>query len=185
MTPGIVAVALLSLSVSQARVWVSGTSTVQPWKCAARAVDARIADLPAEPLTLANVTSASGGSVHIAVAALDCSNDTMNEHLRNALQAKDHPQIHFELKSYQLTPAQGGKAKLAIDGALTMGGATKAIHIDAVATELPVGKIRVTGEYALDMKDYGLKPPELFFGAMRVDPRVVVGFELTLPATQR
>jgi len=181
MTPGIVAAVVLSMSVSQARVWVSGTSTVQPWKCAAKSVDAPIAGLPAEPLTLANVTSASGGSVHIDVAALDCANDTMNEHLRNALKAKDHPQIHFELKSYRLNPAQGGKATLAIDGALTMGGATRDIHIDAVATELPAGKVRVTGAYALDMKDYGLKPPELFFGAMKVDPKVVVGFEVTLP----
>jgi len=167
---------------AQARVWVSGTSTVQPWKCAAKAVDARVAGLPSEPLTLANVASASGGSVRIEVAALDCSNDTMNEHLRTALKAKDHPQIRFELKSYQLAAPQGGKAKLAVEGALTLGGATKDIRMDATATALAGGKIAVTGEYALDMKDYGLKPPELFFGAMKVDPKVVVGFELKLAA---
>jgi polyisoprenoid-binding protein YceI len=187
---GIAAAMVLSLAVAgdgattpaQAKVWVSGTSTVQPWKCAAKVVDARIAGLPSEPLTLANVTAASGGSVRIDVAALDCSNDTMNEHMRNALQAKDHPQIRFDLKSYQLAAAQGGKAKLALEGALTMGGATRAVHVDATATELSGGKIGVAGECALDMKDYGLKPPELFFGAMKVDPKVVVGFELTLSA---
>ena len=187
---GIAAALLLSMAVAgddatvpaQAKVWVSGTSTVQPWKCAAKAVDARLAGLPSEPLTLANVTSASGGSVRIDVAALDCANDTMNEHLRNALQAKDHPQIRFELKSYQLAAAQDGKAKLAIDGALILGGTTKAVRLDATATELAGGKIGITGEYALDMKDYSLKPPELFFGAMKVDPKVVVGFELKLAA---
>jgi len=187
---GIVSATVLTLAVAgdastvpaEAKVWVSGTSTVQPWKCAAKAVDARLAGLPAEPLTLANVTSASGGSVRIDVAALDCSNDTMNEHLRNALQAKAHPQIGFELRSYQLAAAQGGKATLAIDGALTMGGTTKPIHVAATATQLLGGKIGVTGECALNMKDYGLKPPELFFGAMKVDPKVVVGFELKLSA---
>jgi polyisoprenoid-binding protein YceI len=165
---------------AQAKVWVSGNSTVQPWKCAAKAVDARIAGLSTDPLTLATITSATGGSVRIEVAALDCANDTMNEHLRNALQAEDHPQLRFELKSYHLGAGQGGKATLSLDGALTMGGATKAVHVNATATELAGGKIAVTGEYALDMKDYGLKPPELFFGAMKVDPKVVIGFELKL-----
>lgn len=187
---GIVAAMTLMLAVAadaptfpaQAKVWVSGTSTVQPWKCAAKAVDARIAGLPSERLTLANVTAASGGFVRIDVAALDCSNDTMNEHMRNALKAKEHPQIRFELSSYQLAAAQGGKAKLGLEGSLTMGGTSKAIHVDATATELAGGKIGVTGQYALDMKEYGLKPPELFFGAMKVDPKVVIGFELKLSA---
>lgn len=191
-TLGVVAVTLASLAVAgdgsavpvaQAKLWVSGTSTVQPWKCAAKSVDARILGLPEEALTLAALTSASGGTARIDVASLDCSNDTMNEHLRNALQAKDYPQIRFELKSYLLGAAQGGKASLAIEGALTLGGVTKPIHLDATATELPGGTVGVTGQYALAMTDYGLKPPELFFGAMKVDPKVVVGFELKLIAT--
>jgi polyisoprenoid-binding protein YceI len=168
---------------AQAKLWVSGTSTVQPWKCAAKAVDARITGLAGEgPITLANISSVAGGSAQLDVAALDCSNDTMNEHLRNALQAKEHPRIQFEVKSYQLGAAQGGKAKLALEGSLTLAGTTKPIHIDATAAELAGGKVTVTGEYALDMKDFGVKPPELFFGAMKVGPRVVIGFELKLAA---
>jgi len=190
---GVVAVTLASLAVAgdgsavpaQARLWVSGTSTVQPWKCAAKAVDARITGLPEEALTLATITSASGGTARIDVAALDCSNDTMNEHLRHALEAKDHPQIRFEVKSYQLSAAQGGKAKLALEGALTLGGVTKTIHVDATATGLPGDTVDVTGQYALNMTDYGLKPPELFFGTMKVDPKVVVGFELKISAASQ
>jgi polyisoprenoid-binding protein YceI len=139
-----------------------------------------VAGLPDEPLTLATLTTASGGAARIDVAALDCSNDTMNEHLRNALLAKDHPQIRFEVTSYQLGTSKGGKATLALEGTLTLGGTTKAIHLDATATGLPGGAVAIAGEHALNMKDYGLKPPELFFGAMKVDPKVVVGFELRL-----
>jgi polyisoprenoid-binding protein YceI len=188
---GVIAVALASLAVAgdgnavsaaQAKLWVSGTSSVQPWKCAAKSVDARITGLPEEGLTLATITSASGATARIDVASLDCSNDTMNEHLRNALKAKDHPQVRFEVKSYQLGAAQGGKARLALEGVLTLGGVTRPIHVDATATELPGGTVGVAGQYALTMTDFGLKPPELFFGAMKVDPKVVVGFELKISA---
>jgi len=167
-------------TAAQTKLWVSGTSTVQPWKCAAKSVDARVTGLPEESLTLATLTSATGGAARIDVASLDCSNDTMNEHLRNALLARDHPQIRFEVTSYRLGAAQNGKAPLALEGTLTLGGATKPIRVNATATGLPGGTVSITGEHALNMKDYDLKPPELFFGAMKVDPKVFVGFELTL-----
>jgi YceI-like protein len=167
----------------EAKLWVNGTSTVQPYRCVARAVDARIAGLPESgPFTLDSLASASGASVRVDVAALDCANDTMNEHLRNALRAKDHPQIRFEVKAYQLGAAQGGRAKLSLDGALTIAGATRPVHLDAMASELAGGMLTVTCEHAIDMKDYGVRPPELFFGAMKVGPKVVVGFELRLAA---
>lgn len=169
--------------VEQAKLWVSGTSTVQPFKCAAQAVDARVTGLPeGAPLTLASIATGAGGSVRLEVSALDCANGTMNDHMRNALQAKAHPQIRFEVKSYQLGPTQGGRAKLSLEGSLTIAGATRPARLDATATELPGGKLGVTGEYAFNMKDFGVKPPELFFGAMKVDPKVVVGFELKLAA---
>ena len=42
------------------------------------------------------------------------------------------------------------------------------------------GVLRVTGRYELNMKEYGIKPPSLMMGTMRVRERVKVGFDLLL-----
>ena len=56
---------------------------------------------------------------------------------------------------------------------------TKAVSIPAQAAD-EAGKLRVTGTYTVDMREYGLKPPSLMMGTMKVDPAIAVSFDLYL-----
>ena len=164
------------------RLWVSGTSTVRAWQCKAAGFEASIATSAptgAPAAILAGDKAVTTVSVSVPTERLDCSNGTMNEHMLKALKAKEFPTIVFTLATYDLAKQDGG-VKVTMNGTLTLGGVEKAITMQADAREESAGVLRVTGAHELRMKEYGLKPPTLMLGTMKVNELVKVNFDLLL-----
>lgn len=175
--PILAAAALLPLSVQPgSRVWVDGTSSVRSWHCESARGEGSAAAQTVDPAQLGSVQRAE---FSVQVATLDCRNNTMNGHMRTALKAATAPEIAFRATSVQVTPtgADAGTAKL--EGTLSMGGAERPVSIDAtVAREN--GQLRVRGSKRLVMTEWGLRPPSLMMGTMKVNPNVTVGFDVVL-----
>jgi polyisoprenoid-binding protein YceI len=96
-----------------------------------------------------------------------------------AIKGKDHPAITFKLESYTL--GKGATATAAsLKGTLTLGGVTKPVGLEAELTQTASGALRVVGAYELNMKDYGLTPPTLMLGTLKVRENVKVNFDLAL-----
>jgi hypothetical protein len=165
----------------QSRLWIAGTSTVREFECKAAIVDAVIADNG--PGTVEAVLSGRKAvrsvSLTVPAAKMDCGNGKMNEHMLKALKAEQFPTITFRLSDYDLVKATGGM-KADLKGELTIGGVTKTVTIDAQGKDLPGGVLSVTGTHAIRMTEYGLKPPTLMMGALKVGDKVQVNFELVL-----
>lgn len=161
---------------SGSRVWVSGTSTVRSWRCESTQVDG---SARTSTTTLSELKSVPGAEVTIPVASLDCRNNTMGGHLRNALKAAQNPQIRLRATSVEVTPSGDAAGAAKITGELTIAGSTQPVTIDGtVASEN--GQLRVRGTRQLDMTTYGVRPPSLMMGTMRVRPAVTVGFDVVL-----
>lgn len=78
---------------------VSGTSTVRGWMCpvegAVEMTPGQSSDpLPGFPNGLRSVT------VTVQVREFECPEEQMNEHLQEAMESPEHPQIVFELREY-------------------------------------------------------------------------------------
>ena len=166
---------------TQSRLWVNGTSTVRSFECKAAEFDAAI-----ESTGPGAAKAVAGGekavrtvTLTVPAARLDCANGTMNEHMLKALKAKEHGTITFKLSSYDVAP-EGAQVKGALKGELTLGGVTKPVTISALGAAMPDGTLHVTGVYELKMTDYGLKPPSLMMGTMKVHDAVKVSFDLIL-----
>lgn len=164
------------------KLWVTGTSSVRSWQCKAATFDAAIqtthdAGIPAA--ILAGDKAVRAVSVTVPVERLDCNNGTMNEHMRKALKAQEFPTITFTLAGYELAKQAEG-VKVTLNGTLTLGGVQKAITMQADAREEGPGALRVAGVHDLRMKEYGLKPPTLMMGTMKVNELVKVNFDLLL-----
>jgi polyisoprenoid-binding protein YceI len=174
---GIIAVpALLAAAVplsfqSGSRVWVSGTSTVRSYRCESTQVTGS-ADAAGTELTQ---VAQSSGEITIPVASLDCRNGTMNGHMRNALKAARNPTIRFRATSVSVTP-QGA---VRMTGPLTIAGQSREVTINGTAVR-ENGRLRVTGSKQLTMTDFGVTPPRLMAGTMRVHPPVTIGFDVVL-----
>jgi polyisoprenoid-binding protein YceI len=165
----------------QSRLWVEGTSTVRGFECKATSFQAHVeaAGPTAVSAVLAGERGVSGVELTVPVAQMDCGNGTMNDHMRKALKATEHPEIVFHLSSYDLAKAAEG-VQATINGTLSLGGVEKPIVVNAEVKEGADGALHVEGVHEVMMKEYGLKPPSLMMGTMKVNERVKVRFDLLL-----
>lgn len=162
------------------RLWFDGTSTVRSWSCTADKIDASITspddDVVGDVLAGKKVPGAV--QVEFPVAKLECKNGTMNEHMRKALKAAEHATIRFALDTYELTRTSAVAGTL--QGTLHMSGQALPITVPVQFVPAPDGALRVTGKVPVKMTDWGIKPPTLMLGTMKVGPTVTVHFDLQL-----
>jgi polyisoprenoid-binding protein YceI len=165
----------------ESKLWVAGTSTVRSFQCQAGAFDAKIASTNADAVTAVLAGEKAVSSVEVTVPAekLDCRNGTMNEHMRKALKAKEFPTIVFRASSYDLARATDSVG-VTLTGSLTLGGVEKPITVKAQAKPGANGTLIVSGTREVRMTEFGLKPPSLMLGTMKVDEKITVGFDVVL-----
>lgn len=164
------------------RVWVEGGSTVRGWSCAAAQVAGSVTSGPtATALTLDELGSAVASvELRIPVAGLDCGNGTMDGHLRKALKGSEHETIVFRMQSYSSNAPVDGASTLELRGTLAIAGAEQPVVIKAAATRESDGTLRVQGNHPIRMTQWGVKPPSLMLGTMKVRDDVVVHFDMKL-----
>jgi polyisoprenoid-binding protein YceI len=164
----------------ESRLWVAGTSTVRSFQCQATAFEAKVvASAGAAAAVLGGEKAVSSVELTVPVEKLDCRNGTMNEHMRKALKAKNNPTITFRLTSYELAKTADAVA-VTMQGTLTLGGTEKPVTIAAQGKAGEDGRLLVSGTHEVRMTEFGLKPPTLMLGTMKVDERIKVGFEIVL-----
>jgi polyisoprenoid-binding protein YceI len=127
---------------------------------------------------LAGEKAVTKATITVPAEQLECGNGTMNEHMKKALKVKDNPTIEFTVESYTLAKAADG-TQAQLNGTLTLGGVTKPITVSALGKG-EGDALRVTGVYEIRMTEYGLKPPTLMLGTLKVNERVKVSFDLLL-----
>jgi polyisoprenoid-binding protein YceI len=164
----------------ESKVWLEGTSNVKNFKCTSTALQATVdAGADAVRAVLAGNKAVKSVELTIPVNTLDCSNGTMNGHMQEAMKVKEHADISFRLTSYELTAADSTE-KGTLNGVLNINGTDQTIALPVTLVAGAGGALRVTGKYELNMKDYGVKPPSLMLGTMKVREKVTVNFDLLL-----
>jgi polyisoprenoid-binding protein YceI len=165
----------------ESQLWIAGTSTVRSFQCQAATFDARIesAGTGAVAAVLGGEKAVSSVLVTVPVEKLDCRNSTMNEHMRKAIKAAQFPTIVFRVTTYDLAKSNDGVA-VTLNGTLTLGGVEKPITINALAKPGDNGTLVVSGSREVRMTEFGLKPPTLMLGTLKVDERIKVGFDVIL-----
>lgn len=156
------------------KVWVEGTSTVRDWKCVATALESEIVPTSAETAGLPVERLVQSAQVAIEVAKLDCGNGTMDGHMRKALGAHDNPRLVFALTSYRIS---GSDATLV--GTLTLAGRENLVEIAGTVTEVD-DVIRVQAAHAIRMTEWGIKPPSLMLGTMKVRDEVKIHIDIAV-----
>jgi polyisoprenoid-binding protein YceI len=160
-----------TLALSKAsKVWFDGTSNVRGFTCSTQSLQADVnAEPGSEPASIVKAAS-----LVIPVGSLDCRNGTMNEHMRKALKADENPQIKWRMTSYQVEGTS-----VSIQGFLTIAGKENPVELKGTGSA-DNGVLRFKGTKQLKMTEYGVKPPKMMFGAMKVNDPVTVGFDIAL-----
>ena len=148
---------------------VSGTSTVRGWTCSVQGT-AQVTAGSSAPVP-GFATGVQSAALTVPVADFECPDEMMTEHLFEAMQPAEYAEITFELESYEASSA-GAEAS----GALTIHGVTQPVSFPISLTPSGAG-VEIAGEVGLDMTTYGVEPPVVMLGLMRVRPEIRIEFD--------
>jgi polyisoprenoid-binding protein YceI len=161
---------------------VEGTSSVRDWKCDATKIDATVtgAGVPATASAKDVGTAVKRAVLTIPVAQLDCRNGTMNEHMRKALKTNDNKTIQYRVTTWDVTPRGDDSASVKTSGTLALAGAEKPISVELTAKRGAAATWHLRGSKTIQMTEWGVKPPSLMLGTMKVRDPVTIRFDLVL-----
>lgn len=171
-----------NLPAQGGKITIEGTATIYgEWSCEGQAA---VQITPGE--ALAPVPGFPGGVqstlVTVNVQNIDCGDGKMNKHMKKALKEKDHPVIQFKTNRYALN--ENGHVVKAI-GELTIAGFTNSVELDAsLVNQSEEEGFQVEGKVDIQMKDYKIKPPSLFWGTLKVKNNVSISYNATIASSE-
>jgi len=168
----------------ESHIYLSGTSTLHPYASTSTltqivAVLTSGTTTPAVFTDMARRAPFQKFEVDIPVKGLKSGESGLDKNLYKALKMGDVPDILFTLAHYESSPAAAeGSFPFKASGQLSIAGVQKDVVITGTARPSP-DELVIDGQYDLKMSDYGIKPPTLLLGAIKVADPVVIHFHLT------
>ena len=118
--------------------------------------------------------------VTIPVTTLKSQHGKMDKLMAEALKAKAHPRIRYELLEATPKTATDTKFVLATRGNLTIAGVTREIAMDVDGTRAADGRYTLTGAAPIRMTNFGIKPPTAMLNTIKTGDDVKVTFRWTV-----
>ena len=180
-----------------AKVTIEGTSTIHDWVTEGKLIGGFFevdSSFRTDPL----LTSLQDGSaepptveVFIPVTSLRSTvlagREKMDEVMREAMRASEHPRITYKLASLRvkgLVPPSGTPVQFDTKGQLQVAGVTNNIDMEVTMERLDGDRLRFTGTKRLKMTDFKIAPPapKLALGLIKTGDEVTIKFEWTIAA---
>jgi polyisoprenoid-binding protein YceI len=161
-------------------LYIQGDSTLHLWRSTATELSLTFTTAKDAPASLAEAIKASkveAFQVSIPLAGMRSGETGLDKNMRKAMHASKHPDIAYALGKYDLAKGSDGALSAKTTGSLTISGTTKEVPMDVTFRFGPKG-VELAGSYTLNMTDFGIKPPTLMFGAIKVKDPVTVNFDL-------
>jgi polyisoprenoid-binding protein YceI len=167
---------------------ITGTSSVHDY-------ESRTLETSVEITRRAGSTAVSGGDglaglvraaaiqsvdVKVPVRSLHSPRKGLDANLYKALKADAHPAITVHLDRYTTAaPASGDTIRVNASGTIRVAGVERPLTIEA-RLHRGDGGTWVTGRHTLRMSEFGIKPPTMMMGTLRVRDPVTIHFRLLL-----
>lgn len=160
----------LAAQDAEADISISGTSTVRNWTCEVTA-PVEVEPGGSGPEAPGFPDGVQSATVTVPVEDIECPEEEMEEHLREAMRVEEFPEIVFQLEEYTLP----GDNTARMTGTMSILDTSNQIEIEATLEPTDQG-VRVSGETSLDMTEYGVEPPTVMLGMLEVGPEVTLDF---------
>jgi YceI-like protein len=170
-------------------LWLEGTSTLHGFESRSQAVEIELLRGRETPnpsdasdlVALMGSSSVRGAVVRVPVVSLRSDKAALDKNLRKTLRAEQYPTVRFDLGHYDVDPdgATGDTIAIRARGWLTISGQARPVTLETRAHRADMG-VWLEGSHALRMSEYGIAPPTLMLGTLRVGDRVTVRYRLLL-----
>ena len=170
-------------------LWLEGKSTLHDFEsrtsevgiALTRSPDARAASDVAGLDALIRSAGIRTVQVQVPVHSLRSDKSGLDKNLWKDLQADAHPLIRFQLTSYAITPdpASADTVEIRALGVLEVAGSQQPDTLAARAHRTAEG-LWLEGSNTLRMSEFGIHPPTMMLGTLRVADPIVVHYRLLL-----
>jgi polyisoprenoid-binding protein YceI len=150
---------------------VTGTSTVRGWTCTATGVVAVTPSAGASQPVPGFKSGVQSATVTVPVKSFVCPNEEMTQHLFEAMKADKFAEIVYRLEKYEVV----GTQTQAI-GTMTITGVSQPITFP-IALKASSQGVLLSGNTRLDMTKFGLEPPVVMLGMLKVGPQIRIEFK--------
>lgn len=150
---------------------ISGTSTVRGWTCSASGVMAVTPGGGSSKPAPGFPNGVQAATATVPVKAFKCPNDEMTGHLMEAMKADKFSEIVYRLEKYEVAGSQAQAT-----GTLTVLGVTQSISLPIALSATPQG-VQIQGNTRLDMTKFGVEPPVVMLGLLKVGPQIRIEFK--------
>ena len=152
-------------------VKVEGTSTIHAWKMEGATIEGEIS-----APTPDNWNAPAKAVVTIPVTSIKSEHAKMDKLMAEALKAKAHPEIRYEMTEATPASANGSAFVLKTRGKLTIAGVTKDLALDVQGSRGADGRYTLTGQAPIKMTTFGIKPPTAMMNTIKTGDDVKVTF---------
>lgn len=170
---------------SGSKVWFDATSTLHGFSATS---DSARGTITIEENSTAGETASKsatvlGADVSIPVVTLKSGENGLDKNMYKAMNVEKFPDIRFNMISAVVNDSADtvkDGIPLKTTGSLTIAGETRNIVMNAVLHNSPAGGMVLTGTKPIVMSNFGIKPPTMMFGVIKVGDKVKVHFSLRL-----
>lgn len=156
------------------KLWFEGESTLHPYKATSKSWQIKATVTPGKDVSISDITQLE---VVIPAKSLKSGDGALDNNMYGAMNADKYPSIKFVMSNAKVTNASGGDIEVTADGTLTIAGQERTTKIVAKG-EVNGDTIKVKGSKEIKMSDFGVKPPVLMFGAIKVTDKITVKYDL-------
>ncbi len=162
---------------------VDGTSTLHAWEAVTHQTTVTIARADAATTTdlraLARAGQVASVDVKVPVTTLKSEKDGLNKNMYKALKAEQYPDIivHLERITLAATGSAGDTLAVQAEGTLTIAGQSRPAILPGKLYP-GGGGLWLDGQYRLKMSEFGIKPPALMMGTIKVGDPVTIKYHL-------
>lgn len=162
---------------------VDGTSTLHAWEAVTHQTTVTIARADAATATdlraLARGGQVANVDVKVPVMTLKSEKDGLNKNMYKALKAEQYPDItvHLDRITLAATGSAGDTLAVQAEGTLTIAGQSRPAILPGKLYP-GGGGLWLDGQYRLKMSEFGIKPPALMMGTIKVGDPVTIKYHL-------
>ena len=149
---------------------VSGTSTIRSWTCTVRGV-LKVTPGTGAPAVPGFASGIQAATLTVPVKDFKCPEAEMQQHLLEAMKPDKFPEIAFRLERYTVKGEQGEAT-----GSMTIAAVTAPITLP-LAVKASGQALQIEGNTRLDMTKFGVDPPVVMLGLLKVGPQIRIEFK--------
>lgn len=150
----------VKIDVKKSSIVISGTSTIHDWKT--KVLNFK-GDVEVEMGANSQIETFKTVNLYFFCSSFSSGKSSMDKKTKEAVKADKHPLITFTLDKIKDIKSLPNKQMIIVSGKVSIAGVTKNIEITAWGTVNAAGEIVIEAKKDLEMKDFGIEPPEVLF----------------------